>query len=231
MPPIHRSVCKTIHRQYKRRKVPYGTRLQETAVFHYNKKCNKCCIVRAGWFGRYRSSGDISMAGFQLTYSTMFAAPPELNELFDRALVRIGESEGREHALFIDGRDVFTERKSVKRSPIDQRRILGQFQIAGAAEVDEAMRVASDAFKGWRSTVWSERVALLRVAARLIEERVRAGTRPVSERGADRRLSCAGHDSSGGLRRTQTGAGAGRSAGGGDTSRVTDDPACSPRGG
>jgi hypothetical protein len=45
--------------------------------------------------------GDVSMAGFQLTYSTMFAAPPELHELFDRALVRVGQAQGREHALFI----------------------------------------------------------------------------------------------------------------------------------
>ncbi len=112
------------------------------------------------------------MSGFQLTYSTMFAAPPELHELFDRALIRVGKAEGREHALFIGGGDVFTDRQSLKRSPIDQRRILGQFQIAGAAEVDKAMRAASDAFKGWRSTPWGERVAVLRKAARLIEERV-----------------------------------------------------------
>src|SRR5271156_6255392 len=91
--------------------------------------------------------GDASMPGFQLTYSTMFAAPPELHELFDRALARVRQAQGREHALFIDGSDVFTDRKSVKRSPIDQRRILGQFQIAGAAEVDRAMRAASEAFK------------------------------------------------------------------------------------
>ena len=112
------------------------------------------------------------MGGFHLTYSTMFAAPAELHELFERALARVRQTEGREHALFIDGCDVFTDRKFVKRSPIDQRRILGQFQIAGGAEVDRAMRAASDAFRGWRSTSWMERVALLHKAARLIEERV-----------------------------------------------------------
>src|ERR1700685_1990150 len=90
------------------------------------------------------SPGDASMPGFQLTYSTMFAAPPELHELFDRALVRVRQSEGREHALFIGGCDVLTDRKSVKRSPIDQRRILGQFQVAGASEGDRAMRAAAD---------------------------------------------------------------------------------------
>jgi acyl-CoA reductase-like NAD-dependent aldehyde dehydrogenase len=112
------------------------------------------------------------MAGFQLTYSTMFAAPPEMHELFDGALLRVRQAEGREHALFIGGCDVYTARKFIKRCPIDRRRILGQFQVAGAAEVNGAMRAASDAFKAWRSTSWIDRVALLRKAAGLIEERV-----------------------------------------------------------
>jgi acyl-CoA reductase-like NAD-dependent aldehyde dehydrogenase len=114
----------------------------------------------------------LPMSGFQLTYSTMFAAPAELHELFERALIRVGQAQGREHALLIGGCDVVTDRKSLKRSPIDQRRILGNFQIAGAAEVDRAMQAASAAFKSWRFTPWNERVALLRKAARLIEERV-----------------------------------------------------------
>ena len=112
------------------------------------------------------------MPAFQLTYSTMFAAPAKLHELFDDALVRVRRGEGREHALFIDGCDVLTDRKFLKHSPIDQRRLLGRFQIAGAAEVERAMRAASDAFKVWRATPWGSRVALLRKTARLIEERV-----------------------------------------------------------
>jgi acyl-CoA reductase-like NAD-dependent aldehyde dehydrogenase len=112
------------------------------------------------------------MPAFQLTYSTMFAAPAQLHELFDDALVRVRQGEGREHALFIGGCDVLTDRKFLKHSPIDQRRLLGRFQIAGAAEVERAMRSASDAFKVWRATPWEGRVALLRKAARLIEERV-----------------------------------------------------------
>ena len=109
---------------------------------------------------------------FKLTYSTMFAAPPALHEHFDHALLRIGGAAHREHPLFIDGLDVFTDRKFLKRSPIDQRRILGEFQLAGAAEVDRAMRAAADAFKSWRLISWKERIAVLRKAADLIEQRV-----------------------------------------------------------
>jgi 1-pyrroline-5-carboxylate dehydrogenase len=111
------------------------------------------------------------MSEFKLTYSTMFAAPTALHERFDHALLRVGKA-ACEHPLFIGGRDVFTDRKFLKRSPIDQRRILGEFQVAGPAEVEQAMQAASDAFKSWRLHPWVERIAILRRAAHLIEERV-----------------------------------------------------------
>jgi acyl-CoA reductase-like NAD-dependent aldehyde dehydrogenase len=112
------------------------------------------------------------MSEFKLTYSTMFAAPPVLHERFDDALRRVSEAERGEHPLFIDGCDVFTDRKSAKRSPIDQRRILGEFQLAGTVEVERAMRAAFNAFKSGSLNPWDERIAVLRKAAHLIEERV-----------------------------------------------------------
>jgi acyl-CoA reductase-like NAD-dependent aldehyde dehydrogenase len=112
------------------------------------------------------------MTEFQLTYSTMFAPPPELHERFDQALERVNNALGREFPLLIGGHDVFTDHKFLKRSPIDQRRVLGEFQVAGAAEVDRAMLAASGAFKTWRRRSWSERIAILRKAAITIEQRV-----------------------------------------------------------
>jgi 1-pyrroline-5-carboxylate dehydrogenase len=112
------------------------------------------------------------MNEFQLTYSTMFAPPPEVHERFDRALERVNGALGREHPLLIGEHDVLTDHKFLKRSPIDQRRVLGQFQVAGTAEVDRAMLAASAAFKSWRLRPWSERIAVLRKAALIIEQRV-----------------------------------------------------------
>jgi 1-pyrroline-5-carboxylate dehydrogenase len=48
------------------------------------------------------------MTEFQLTYSTMFAPPPELHERFDQALERVNNALGREFPLLIGGHDVFT---------------------------------------------------------------------------------------------------------------------------
>jgi delta 1-pyrroline-5-carboxylate dehydrogenase len=121
--------------------------------------------------GRAVSLGEDLMSEFKLTYSTMFAAPPALHERFDHALLRVSKSAHREHPLFIGGCDVFTDRKSLKRSPIDQRRILGEFQLAGTAEVERAMRAAADAFMTWRLNPWEERIGVLRKAAHLISSR------------------------------------------------------------
>ena len=112
------------------------------------------------------------MTEFQLTYSTMFSAPPEMHARFDQALQRVKAGLGAEQALFIDGRDVLTLRKAPKRSPIDHRLLLGQFQLAGVEEVELAMRAAQDAGRSWSRKNWRERIAILRKAAELIEERV-----------------------------------------------------------
>src|SRR6202035_3150935 len=87
---------------------------------YYNKKRNKCFVTAASTAAVQRLYVEVFMPEFRLTYSTMFTPPPELHEFFDRALVRVGKAENREHPLFIGGCDVFTDRKSVNRSPIDQ---------------------------------------------------------------------------------------------------------------
>jgi acyl-CoA reductase-like NAD-dependent aldehyde dehydrogenase len=112
------------------------------------------------------------MTEFQLTYSTMFSAPPEMHARFDQALLRVRAGLGAEQALFIKGQDVLTPRKAQKRSPIDHRLLLGQFQLAGVDEVERAMRAAQEAGRSWSRKCWSERVAILRRTAELIEERV-----------------------------------------------------------
>ena len=112
------------------------------------------------------------MTEFQLTYSTMFSAPPEMHARFDQALQRVRTGLGIEQALFINGQDVLTPRKASKRSPIDHRVLLGQFQLAGVEEVERAMRSAQEAARSWSRKHWSERVAILRKVADLVEERV-----------------------------------------------------------
>ena len=114
-------------------------------------------------------------AKFKLTYSTMFNPPPELHAQFDAALLAFKrDAMGRDWPMWIDGQPVAGGRSMELRSPIDQDWLIGRFADASADEVDRAVQAAHAAWPAWAATPWRERVALLRRAARLIEERVYA---------------------------------------------------------
>ena len=112
---------------------------------------------------------------FKLTYSTMFNPPPELHARFDAALDEFKRSGlGRDHPQWIGGRAASEGDRFALRSPIDQDWLIGRFVQGTAEDVDRAVQAARAAFPAWAATPWRERVALLRRAARLIEERVYA---------------------------------------------------------
>lgn len=112
---------------------------------------------------------------FRLTYSTMFDPPPALHQRFETALAEFRKhGMGRTHGHWIDGADAAEGPPFDVCSPIDQDWLIGRFPEGSAADVDRAVRAAQAAFGAWAATPWRERVALLRRAARLIEERVYA---------------------------------------------------------
>src|SRR5438045_6199615 len=109
---------------------------------------------------------------FKLTYATMFNPPAEMHTRFDAALAELTRSLGANHPLSLTGEDRVTAKHDTRRSPIDQRRILGHFSLATVDDVNDAMTAAQAAFPGWRATPMEERVRLLKRVAALIEERV-----------------------------------------------------------
>ena len=111
---------------------------------------------------------------FKLTYSTMYNPPEEMHDRFEAALANLRGHLGATHALHIDGRDVAAARTYPKRSPIDERVLLGHFALGDAADANRAMAAARRAFDGWRTTPVPARLALVRRAAALLEERVYA---------------------------------------------------------
>ncbi|HPU52425.1 MAG TPA: aldehyde dehydrogenase family protein [Burkholderiaceae bacterium] len=111
-------------------------------------------------------------APFKLTYSTMFDPPPALHERFEQALDGLEHRLGRDHAMWIGGREVRAEQSFEVRSPIDRSRLLGRFALGQAAHAQAAVNAAREAAPAWAATPWRERIALLRRAAALIEERV-----------------------------------------------------------
>ena len=109
---------------------------------------------------------------FKLTYATMFNPPADMHVRFDAAMAEIGASLGADHALHIDGKDVAGAGVDERRSPIDQRRVLGRFPLANAEQARCAVAAAHAAFPAWRGTSPTERVRLLKRVGQLIEERV-----------------------------------------------------------
>ena len=111
-------------------------------------------------------------ADFKLTYSTMFAPPPALHERFDDALAMLRASLGAEHPMFIGGRDERALAQFDVHTPIDTRVVIGRFQSGDATHAAAAVEAAANAFPAWSRMPWTERVAILRRAVALIEERV-----------------------------------------------------------
>jgi 1-pyrroline-5-carboxylate dehydrogenase len=112
------------------------------------------------------------MSTFTLTYSTMFDPPPQLHARFEDALASVRSFLGAEHPMLIGGHDQRAEQRFNVNSPIDTRMLLGRFEAGDATHAAAAIEAAKTAFPTWAATPWTERVALLRRAAALIEGRV-----------------------------------------------------------
>ncbi len=112
------------------------------------------------------------MAGFKLTYATMFNPPEELHQKFDAALAKFKKNLGAPQAMLIGGKDVYADEKFEDRTPIDTGVVLAVMQKGNEKHAQEALAAARKAFPGWSHTPWQERVKLLRKAADLIDERM-----------------------------------------------------------
>lgn len=109
---------------------------------------------------------------FRLTYATMFDPPELLHERFEAALATVRAGLGRKHGLFIGGEDIGKSLVVTRRSPIDQRMLLGEFAVPGMDDVEAAMQAARRAYPAWRATSMAERVRLMQRIADVVETRV-----------------------------------------------------------
>jgi 1-pyrroline-5-carboxylate dehydrogenase len=121
---------------------------------------------------RPKISGGKNMSDFKLTYATMFNPPEELHARFDDALAAVRANLGQEYGMLIDGAEVFAENKFKSTNPANTEEVLGYFQTGTAEDANAAIAAAQAAFAGWSQTPYLERVALLRKAAALIDERI-----------------------------------------------------------
>ncbi len=112
------------------------------------------------------------MAGFKLTYATMFNPPEALHLGFDKAVDHLKKNLGREYGMIINGRDVMADEKWEDRSPVNTDWVLARMQKGAAKHAQDAIAAARNAFPRWSHTTWQERVKLVRKAASIIEKRI-----------------------------------------------------------
>ena len=109
---------------------------------------------------------------FELTYGTMFNPPQELHDLYEKAAEEIQAEFGKEYGMWINGADRFSDLKFEKRSPVDTNLVLGIFQKGTEKHAREALKAARNAFPVWKDIGWKKRVAYVRKAAEMIDERL-----------------------------------------------------------
>jgi 1-pyrroline-5-carboxylate dehydrogenase len=109
---------------------------------------------------------------FKLTYATMFDPPEELHTRFEESLAVVRSNLGAEHSMIIGGKDRFAAEKFEDYSPIDRDVLLGVFQKGTVKDAEDALAAARKAFPLWSGMKWQDRIALLRKAADLIDERI-----------------------------------------------------------
>ena len=109
---------------------------------------------------------------FKLTYATMFNPPEALHTNFESALAELKSNLGQEHAMIINGKDVFADEKFEDYSPINREWKLAVLQKGDREHAQQALSAARKAFPIWSRMPWQERSKLLRKAAELIDERL-----------------------------------------------------------
>ena len=95
---------------------------------------------------------------------------PELVEKMKRALDKVKSEFGALYPLYIDGKDVMTERKITSTNPArPTSEVIGQVGCAGRAEAEMAIAAANKALPGWRATSPEKRAEYLLKAADIAE--------------------------------------------------------------
>ena len=90
-------------------------------------------------------------------------------EHFFQAIEKTKQHLGKTHPLVIGKKELTTNRTLVRENPSHPNQIVGRFHLASPVEAELAVKEARMAFKKWRFTAASDRVALLNKLANFIE--------------------------------------------------------------
>jgi len=107
----------------------------------------------------------------KITYATLSADNPELQESFDRAVTWARGELGKSYPMLVGGEERTGNEFFEHRSPIDTDLVVSRFPIGTRLDVQDAIAAARVAFPAWRDLGWRKRLEIIRHAAALISER------------------------------------------------------------
>ncbi|MGH8925788.1 MAG: aldehyde dehydrogenase family protein [Acidimicrobiia bacterium] len=105
----------------------------------------------------------------KITYATMSADNPELNQSFEAAVDRVKAHLGQRHPFIVNGEERWGEGFYEESSPIDSEIVVGSFAQGTTSDVNDAVRVAKEFFPTWSEKPWKERAGLMLEAADVME--------------------------------------------------------------
>ncbi len=94
-------------------------------------------------------------------------------EVFDTqkaAIDKVNTMLGKEYPNIIDGKEVFTEKKTVSINPANLDETIGTFQKSGKEDAEKAIQAAAKAFESWKNVPAAERADFLFRAAEEIRK-------------------------------------------------------------
>lgn len=111
-------------------------------------------------------------SSFKLTYATMYNPPDELHQRYEQSLEALKSNLGQDHGMVIGAEERFSSAKFEDRSPINRNLLLATFPKGDAQDAQDVLKAAKAAYPLWSHTKWQDRIALIRRAADIIDERL-----------------------------------------------------------
>lgn len=96
---------------------------------------------------------------------------PERKQQMEAALELVASQLGRDYDLFIDGKRISTEGKSVSINPSNKDQVIGRVAKADQSQAEDAMQAALSAFAWWKNVPAKERARVLLRASAIMRRR------------------------------------------------------------
>jgi 1-pyrroline-5-carboxylate dehydrogenase len=95
----------------------------------------------------------------------------EFHAAYESAVDRVRTEFEAKHPMFLGGEEVWASATFPDVSPANTKLVLGLFQKGTRAHAKQGIRAAKEAFPGWSTTLYSDRVRIVQKAADRVSER------------------------------------------------------------